>query len=83
MRVLLSELYAFLGLNNNQYIFTYIMGLILVISGFLNIKPLLYLIVIWKPSLYETKIITLRVIAIVLGILFICIPFGDRYVFSW
>ena len=83
MRVVLSTLYSFLGLNNNQYVFLYTTGLILVISGLLNIKPLLYLMIMWKPSLYETKISTLRVIAIILGLLFICSPFGDMYIFSW
>lgn len=72
-----NSIYTFFGLNDKGFMFLYIMGITLLLGGVFNIRIILLLMTIWRNHLSDLKNSTLRLIAIILGLIVIMIPLSE------
>lgn len=65
---------------NLGFIVLYIVGCLQIVASIFNIKFILILHTIWKPSLFvDTNYKWLRIIVGIIGVLNILVPFSFKY----
>lgn len=75
----ISDFLSILKPTNNPFIIFYIIGFLQILASIFNIKFILILHTIWKPSLFvDIKYKQLRIIVGLIGVLNILIPISFR-----
>ena len=64
-------------ITSTEYIPLYIMGILFVLVGACNIKPIFKLVIGWNPHLHGIKNQTFRIVFIILGLLLLCTPLEE------
>ncbi|MBQ8636646.1 MAG: hypothetical protein IJ423_01460 [Clostridia bacterium] len=77
MSSFVNNIYTLFGLNDKGFVLLYIIGITLLLGGVFNIRIILLLMTIWRNHLSDLKNSTLRIIAIILGLLAIMIPLSE------